>query len=379
MATQDIFSPDRIEGMHFGGCENSRGNGEGLVSEGFKGIVGSSDSLLEVLDLVRVVAPTDSTVLVEGETGTGKELIAQAIHNISARCGRPFVKLNCSAIPFDLLESELFGHEKGAFTGAVGQKIGRFEMADTGTLFLDEIGDLPLALQPKLLRVLQEQEFERLGSGRTHRINVRLVAATHRNLAEMVAKKEFRGDLFYRLNVFPVALPPLRERCEDIPQLASHFVEVFGRRMGKRIDYIPQDMLDAFVSYSWPGNVRELQNLIERAVIRSNNGVLTNPLPKSDVNAATNPLSVSDKNPVTLALSQGTFDGSTRVLILQALRATGWIIGGPGGAAARLGLKRTTLIAKMRKLAISRPVRKNDIDRVGESRECEPWLQPTTE
>jgi transcriptional regulator with GAF, ATPase, and Fis domain len=368
MATQNIVSPDRIEGMHFGRCENSRGNGEGLISEDFKGIVGSSDSLLEVLDLVRVVAPTDSTVLIEGETGTGKELIAQAIHNISARCGRPFVKLNCSAIPFDLLESELFGHEKGAFTGAVAQKIGRFEMADTGTLFLDEIGDLPLALQPKLLRVLQEQEFERLGSGRTHRINVRLVAATHRNLAEMVAKKEFRGDLYYRLNVFPVALPPLRERREDIPQLASHFVEVFARRMGKRIDHIPQDMLDAFVFYSWPGNVRELQNLVERAVIRSKNGELANPLAVSKNLVA-----------VTVRPAQGTFSDSTRALIVRALQATGWIIGGPDGAAARLGLKRTTLIAKMKKLGISRPVRKDDMDRVSESRECDPWLQPTTE
>jgi len=231
---------------------------QGWAENGFDEIIGKSPALEFVLAEVERVAPTDSTVLVLGETGTGKELIARAIHNISARCGRPFVKLNCSAIPFDLLESELFGHEKGAFTGAVAQKIGRFEMADSGTLFLDEIGDLPLALQRKLLRVLQEQEFERLGSGRTHRINVRLVAATHRDLGEMVAKKEFRSDLYYRLNVFPVVLPPLRERREDIPQLVSHFVEIFARRMGKRIDHIPQEILDAFVSYSWPGNVREL-------------------------------------------------------------------------------------------------------------------------
>jgi formate hydrogenlyase transcriptional activator len=324
---------------------------------GFDEIIGNSPALEFVLAEVERVAPTDSTVLVLGETGTGKELIARAIHNISARCGRPFVKLNCSAIPFDLLESELFGHEKGAFTGAVAQKIGRFEMADTGTLFLDEIGDLPLALQPKLLRVLQEQEFERLGSGRTHRINVRLVAATHRDLAEMVARKEFRSDLYYRLNVFPVVLPPLRERREDIPQLASHFVEIFARRMSKRIDPIPQDILDAFVSYSWPGNVRELQNLIERAVIRSNDGVLPNPL--------------SRKNPVTATPSQDTFTDSTRALILHALRKTGWVIGGPRGAAARLGLKRTTLIAKMKKLRISRPARKDDIDRLKENRERE--------
>jgi formate hydrogenlyase transcriptional activator len=346
------------------GSRKSQAMKEKTANNGFEGIVGASGSLREVLDLVRMVALTDSTALIEGETGTGKELIARAIHNISPRGGRPFVRLNCSAIPFDLLESELFGHEKGAFTGAVAQKIGRFEIADTGTLFLDEIGDLPLALQPKLLRVLQEQEFERLGSGRTHRIDVRLVAATHRDLAEMVALKEFRSDLYYRLNVFPVVLPPLRERREDIPQLASHFVEMFARRMGKRIDRIPQDILDAFVSYSWPGNVRELQNLIERAVIRSNNGVLPNPLP--------------DKNPVTATPSQDTFTGSTRALIVHALNTTGWVIGGPGGAAARLRLKRTTLIAKMKKLGISRPVRKDDISLLSENRKSEQWWQPTT-
>jgi len=327
----------------------------------FEGIMGASRLLREVLDLVRTVAPTDSTVLIEGETGTGKELIARAIHNTSPRSARPFVKLNCSAIPFDLLESELFGHEKGAFTGAIAQKIGRFEMADTGTLFLDEIGDLPLALQPKLLRVLQEQEFERLGSGRTHRINVRVVAATHRDLMEMVRRNEFRSDLYYRLNVFPVVLPPLRERREDIPQLASHFVEAFSRRMGKRIDHIPQNILDTFISYSWPGNVRELQNLIERAVIRSNNGVFPNPLP--------------DKNPVTTTSSQNLFSDSTRALILHALRATGWVVGGPVGAAARLGLKRTTLIAKMKKLGISRPGRQTEAGGFNESSEGEEWCQ----
>src|SRR5580700_6922686 len=309
-------------------------------------IIGESHALKSVLDKVECVASTDATVLVLGETGTGKELIAHAIHNLSSRRERPFIKLNCSAIPFDLLESELFGHEKGAFTGAVAQRIGRFEMADTGTLFLDEIGDLPLALQPKLLRVLQEQEFERVGSGRTHRINVRLVAATHRDLAEMVLRTEFRSDLYYRLNVFPVVLPPLRARREDIPQLATHFVEVFARRMSKRIDHIPEVVLNAFVSYSWPGNVRELQNLIERAVILSNNGVLPNPLP--------------DKNPVTVTPSQSTFEGSTRALILRSLQAAGWMIGGPGGAATRLGLKRTTLIAKMKKLGITRPTQQTE-------------------
>ncbi len=322
------------------GDNTVRSSDEGRPENGFDEIIGNSPALEFVLAEVERVAPTDSTVLILGETGTGKELIARAIHNISTRCGRPFVKLNCSAIPFDLLESELFGHEKGAFTGAIAQKIGRFEMADTGTLFLDEIGDLPLALQPKLLRVLQEQEFERLGSGRTHRINVRVVAATHQDLAEMVAKKEFRSDLYYRLNVFPVVLPPLRERREDIPQLASHFVEVFSGKMGKRITCIPIETLSALIAYPWPGNVRELQNLIERAVIRSDNGVLSNPLP--------------DKNPGTIAVSENRFRDSTRALILHALREAGWVIGGSAGAAARLGLKRTTLIAKMKKLGIYR-------------------------
>ena len=309
----------------------------------FGQIIGNSPALEFVLAEVERVAPTDSTVLVLGETGTGKELIARAIHNLSTRCGRPFVKLNCSAIPFDLLESELFGHEKGAFTGAIAQKMGRFEMAHTGTLFLDEIGDLPLALQPKLLRVLQEQEFERLGSGRTHRIDVRLVAATHRDLNQMVARNEFRSDLYYRLNVFPILLPPLRERRQDIPALVTHFVKTFSQRMGKPIRQIPPETLEAFSLYSWPGNVRELQNLIERAVIRSDDGVLPNPLP------------AVENNPVTLLPAQGTFSDSTRAVILQALKATGWVIGGTGGAAARLGLKRTTLIAKMKKLGISRP------------------------
>jgi transcriptional regulator with GAF, ATPase, and Fis domain len=320
----------------------------------FGQIIGNSPALELSLAEVERVAPTDSTVLVLGETGTGKELIARAIHNLSARFARPFVKLNCSAIPFDLLESELFGHEKGAFTGAIAQKIGRFEMAHTGTLFLDEIGDLPLALQPKLLRVLQEQEFERLGSGRTHRIDVRLVAATHRDLSQMVTRNEFRSDLYYRLNVFPILLPPLRERRQDIPPLVLHFVEIYSRRMGKAIRQIPEKTLEAFTSYSWPGNVRELQNLIERAVIRSNEGVLPNPLPAVENNPA-NPLPAVENNPVTQLSAQGTFSDSTRAVILQALKATGWVIGGTGGAAARLGLKRTTLIAKMKKLGISRP------------------------
>jgi formate hydrogenlyase transcriptional activator len=318
----------------------------------FDHIVGNSPALESVLAEVKRVAPTDSTVLVLGETGTGKELIAHAIHNLSARCGRPFVKLNCAAIPFDLLESELFGHEKGAFTGAVAQKIGRFEMADTGTLFLDEIGDLPLALQPKLLRVLQEQEFERVGSGRTHHINLRLVTATHRDLAQMVARNEFRSDLYYRLNVFPVVVPPLRERREDVRQLVLHFVEVFARRMGKHIEQIPETTMNAFIAYPWPGNVRELQNLIERAVIRSDDGVLPNPLPPSQTNT------------IPTVAPQGTLREHEATLILQTLRAAGGMIGGPRGAAARLGLKRTTLVSKMKRLGIYRTRHQRLIDDV---------------
>ena len=318
-------------------------------------IIGSSPALKLVLADVERVAPTDATVMVLGETGTGKELIAQAIHNASARCGRAFIKLNCAAIPFDLLESELFGFEKGAFTGAFAQKIGRFEMADTGTLFLDEIGDIPLALQPKLLRVLQEQEFERLGSGKTHRVNVRLVAATHHDLRDMVARKQFRSDLYYRLNVFPVALPPLRERREDIALLVSHFVDIFSRRMSKRISQISAETLDAFTSYSWPGNVRELQNLIERAVIGSDQEILANPFTTLDVNLL-GPNLINATPVVPSSAHPGVFRDAQRSLILRALHAAGWIVGGPRGAAARLGLKRTTLISKMKKLGISRPL-----------------------
>jgi formate hydrogenlyase transcriptional activator len=337
----EILSPNQANGVW--------ANRQFKQEAAFSQIIGSCPSLKYVLSEVERVAPTDSTVLVLGETGTGKELIARAIHNLSGRRGRPFIKVNCAAIPLDLLESELFGHEKGAFTGAIAQKIGRFEMADTGTLFLDEIGDLPLALQPKLLRVLQEQEFERLGSGRTHRINVRLVAATHRNLTEMVAQKEFRSDLYYRLNVFPVELPPLRERVEDIPQLISHFVKDFSRRMNKPIDVIPSETIAAFSCYSWPGNVRELQNLIERAVIRSSEGVLPNPLPVFDER------SEAPLRPRTQTYASRTLCDSTRSVILGALQDSGWVIGGPAGAATRLGLPRTSLISKMRKLGITRP------------------------
>ena len=309
----------------------------------FDHIIGSSAALQSALAEAERVASTDSTVLLLGETGTGKELVARAIHDMSHRCHRPLVKLNCSAIPLDLLESELFGHEKGAFTGAVAQKPGRFELADTGTLFLDEIGDLPLALQPKILRVLQEQEFERLGSGHTRRVNVRLIAATHRDLAEMVQLKEFRSDLYYRVNVFPVVLPPLRERREDIRQLVLHFVKLFARRIGKQIDEVPTAIMNEFLAYSWPGNIRELQNLIERAVILSNHGVLPNPLP------------TATPVPLTPPAPQGTFRESQRELILKTLQIVGGMIGGPGGAAARLGLKRTTLITKMKNLGIYQP------------------------
>jgi formate hydrogenlyase transcriptional activator len=317
----------------------------------FERIIGNSAALESVLDQVEQVAPTDSTVLIEGETGTGKELIAHAIHNASQRCGRAFIRLNCAAIPLDLLESELFGHEKGAFTGAIAQKIGRFEMADKGTLFLDEVGDIPAALQPKLLRILQEQEFERLGSGRTHKVDVRLVAATNRDLMKMVARGQFRSDLYYRLNVFPVLLPALRERREDIPALVTHFVKLFSRRMGKQIDSITPETMAAFQWYSWPGNIRELQNLVERGVILSRDGVLPNPLHKKQPE-----LMIHGLHRNRPFQSSMTLEDSDRTLILETLEQAGWIVGGPHGAAAKLGLKRTTLLAKMRRLGISRPI-----------------------
>jgi formate hydrogenlyase transcriptional activator len=317
----------------------------------FERIIGNSASLESVLEQVQQVAPTDSTVLIEGETGTGKELIAHAIHNASQRFGRPFIKLNCAAIPLDLLESELFGHEKGAFTGAIAQKIGRFEMADKGTLFLDEVGDIPAALQPKLLRVLQEQEFERLGSGRTHKVDVRLVAATNRDLVKMIARGQFRSDLYYRLNVFPILLPALRDRREDIPDLVTHFLKLFSRRMGKQVELIPPETMVAFQSYSWPGNIRELQNLVERAVILSRDGVLPNPLPETQVG-----LIIPSLHHSRTFQSSMTVEDSGRALIMKTLEQAGWIVGGPRGAAAKLGLKRTTLLAKMRRLDISRPI-----------------------
>jgi len=330
----------------------------------FERIIGDSSALESVLEQVEQVASTDSTVLIEGETGTGKELIAHAIHNASQRCGRAFIKLNCAAIPLDLLESELFGHEKGAFTGAIAQKIGRFEMADKGTLFLDEVGDIPSALQPKLLRVLQEQEFERLGSGRTHKVDVRLVAATNRDLVKMVARGQFRSDLYYRLNVFPIVLPALRERREDIPALVNHFVKMFNRRMGKQVDSIPPETMAAFQWYSWPGNIRELQNLVERAVILSRDGVLPNPLHKKQTE-----LMIPGVHRARTFQSSMTLEDSDRALIVETLEQAGWIVGGPRGAAAKLGLKRTTLLAKMRRLGISRPIHQEETTFPGVSQE----------
>jgi len=308
----------------------------------FEQIIGSSPALEMALEQVAQVAPTDSTVLIQGETGTGKELIARAVHDLSSRVGRPFLKLNCGAIPFDILESELFGHEKGAFTGAIAQKIGRFELAHKGTLFLDEVGDIPLPLQPKLLRVLQEQEFERLGSGRTHQVDVRLVAATHRNLVEMVKRNEFRSDLYYRLNVFPIPLPPLRARREDIPALVEHFVEIYSRRMGKQIDQVSKETMSELTSYPWPGNIRELQNFIERSVIVTSGNILQPPL-------------ASLRTAVEVeSLGAITLEDAERDHIIKILEQTRWVVSGPNGAAARLGIKRSTLYFRMQKLGISR-------------------------
>jgi formate hydrogenlyase transcriptional activator len=311
----------------------------------FGEIVGSSPALKSALDLVSVVAPTDSSVLILGETGTGKELIARAIHNLSDRRERPFVKLNCAAIPLGLLESELFGHEKGAFTGAIAQKTGRFELANKGTLFLDEVGDIPLELQAKLLRVLQEQEFERLGSNRTHKVDVRMIAATHRDLAGMVKQGTFREDLYYRLKVFPIHVPALRQRTEDIPKLTQHFIQLYARRMNKRIDEIPSETIEALVRYRWPGNVRELQNFIERAVILSPHTVLRAPISELE------PFSHQTGSNVPIT----GLEEIERDHILRVLEASNWVVGGRNGAAERLGMKRTSLVYKMRKLRLRRP------------------------
>jgi formate hydrogenlyase transcriptional activator len=308
-------------------------------------IVGESPALKAALQLVSVVAPTDSSVLILGETGTGKELIARALHDLSSRRERAFVKLNCAAIPLGLLESELFGHEKGAFTGAIAQKMGRFELANKGTLFLDEVGDIPLELQAKLLRVLQEQEFERLGSNRTHKVDVRLIAATHRDLSGMVKQSTFREDLYYRLKVFPINVPPLRQRTEDIPKLVRHFTELYARRMNKQIDEIPYETMEALVRYSWPGNVRELQNFIERAVILSPHSVLHAPISELE------PFHANGETNIAMTGLQEV----ERDHILRTLEASNWVVGGRNGAAERLGMKRTSLVYRMQKLRISRP------------------------
>jgi formate hydrogenlyase transcriptional activator len=362
VAVENALAFQEIEALRDQLCKEKAYLEEEVRTEhDFGEIVGESAALRGVLKKVETVAPTDSTVLICGETGTGKELIARSLHDLSPRRERTFVKLNCAAIPTGLLESELFGHEKGAFTGAISQKVGRFELAHRGTLFLDEVGDIPPELQPKLLRVLQEQEFERLGSTRTIRVDVRLVAATNRDLVQMVAEGRFRSDLYYRLNVFPLVLPPLRQRPDDIPRLVRHFTQHFARRMGRRIETIPSAVMDALVGYPWPGNIRELQNVIERAVILSVGPSLQVPLgdlqtpssssgtrgPSGGEGGVRGQTEAPTGAAVTLADAE-------REHILGTLRETGWVVGGPNGAAARLGMKRSTLQWKMKKLGISR-------------------------
>jgi formate hydrogenlyase transcriptional activator len=332
------FEPPRSRAM----SNQKRGTGSPTDwAEDASGIVGSSPALQHTLGQARIVAPTDSTVVIYGETGTGKELFASLVHELSRRSGGPFIRLNCAAIPEGLLESELFGHEKGAFTGAVAQRVGRFEAANRGTLFLDEIGDMPLNLQSKLLRVLQEQEFERLGSTRTIRVDVRVIAATNRDLSELVEERTFRMDLFYRINVFPITLPPLRDRREDIPCLAWHFARKAAARMQRPIRPIPPEAMQAMMDHTWPGNVRELQNFIERAVILSEDGVLSVPPFRSD-------RIIEDTD-----FGGNTLDEVDRDYILRVLGERDWVVGGPGGAAQHLGLPRTTLISKMKKLGIT--------------------------
>jgi formate hydrogenlyase transcriptional activator len=307
-------------------------------------LVGVSQSLRKVLDAVNVVAPTNSTVLIQGETGTGKELVAKAIHEESQRRNAPYIRVNCAAMPAGLLESELFGHERGAFTGALCQTIGRFQLAHQGTLFLDEVGELPLELQPKLLRVLQEREFERLGSARTIRVDVRIVAATNQNLEQMVRERRFRADLFYRLNVFPIVIPPLRERTDDIPHLARHFAHKFACRMGKEVRHVPDHVVESLLCHDWPGNIRELQNVIERGVITSSGSVLQLPAFQPRCEA---------KNAITSEIR--TLADAERAHIMDVLQQVRWVIGGRSGAAARLGLPRTSLMYRMRKLGITQP------------------------
>lgn len=346
---QAINRSRQIEQLRNKPAEEKKSSEDALRSEiSFSEIVGQSAVLRSVLQEVETVAPTDSTAIIYGETGTGKELIARAIHNLSLRRSNAFVKLNCAAIPTGLLESELFGHEKGAFTGAIAQRIGRFELANRGTVFLDEIGDIPLELQPKLLRVLQEREFERLGSTRTLHTDARLIAATNANLVERVREKRFRSDLYYRLNVFPLTIPPLRERREDIPLLARHFVEKYARRMNKRIETIPAEAMNAMSEYHWPGNVRELENFVERSVILSDDSMLQPPLAELAQQRVSSSSKISEEVPTKLREVE-------REHILRTLKDTKWIIGGPSGAAARLGMKRTTLGSLVKRLGITRP------------------------
>ena len=355
IAVRNAFSYQRIEEL------NAQLAREKLYLEDeirsdyqFDEIIGRSKALGRVLREIQTVAPTDSTVLISGETGSGKELVARAIHQLSTRMDHAFVKLNCAAIPTGLLESELFGHEKGAFTGAINQRIGRFELANRGTVFLDEVGEIPLELQPKLLRVLQEREFERLGSTRTLRTDARLIAATNRDLATLADEQKFRQDLFYRLNVFPITVPPLRERREDIPMLVRHFAQQFARRMKKNVENIPTETMDALTRYDWPGNIRELQNLIERAVILSTGPTLDVPVTAlNGRRVASAPNRASGTPP--RANHGGTLEDADRRHIISALEGTNWVLAGPNGAAARLGIKRSTLQFRMRKLGIVRP------------------------
>jgi formate hydrogenlyase transcriptional activator len=342
-------SMKEIEPHFMGGPMQSFGQGTiclqtAPADRSFEGIIGGSDAVTSVLEQVEIVADTGSTVLIQGETGTGKELIARAIHDLSSRRGRPLVKINCAAIPTGLLESELFGSEKGAYTGATGQRIGRFEAAHQGTIFLDEVGDIPLELQAKLLRVLQEQEFERLGSSRTIKVDVRVIAATNCDLTEMLAEKKFRSDLYYRLNVFPITMPALRERRSDIPLLARFFADKYSQRMKKRIEWIGEETMEALVGYDWPGNVRELENVIERAVILSRGPELRVPVGQFK----------APKGPVD-PVEASTLEAVAREHIMRILREANWVIGGPSGAAARLGMKRSTLNSRLRKFGIARP------------------------
>jgi formate hydrogenlyase transcriptional activator len=355
MAAQSSWASEAlpVKQARFFEVSDARASGAELAEElpglRFPNIMGNSAALRRTLDMVRVVAPTDATVLVNGETGTGKELIAEAIHKCSDRANGPFVKVNCAAIPSGLLESELFGHERGAFTGAIARRVGRFELASRGTIFLDEIGEIPLDLQPKLLRVLQEREFERLGDSRTLKSDARLIVATNRDLGAMVNEQRFRSDLYYRVNVFPICVSPLRERPEDIPLLVWHFVRQFSRRMDKGIDTIPSETMAALVRYPWPGNIRELQNVIERAVILSTGLALTLSMDEP-------PLPTTDARPVSNCGNgnlRTTLEDAERQKIIAALEQTIGKVGGPDGAAALLGMRRTTLLWRMQKLSIS--------------------------